>query len=240
MEDIDFIVEKTNLYEQIVNTLEQVIIQSSMEEKLPSELELSQRFKVSKAVIREAMKVLKDRGLIQSRNGDGSYISRPNSDSVANAVNRIIKMDNIRNEDLHGMRLILETAAVRLAALYALPEELDHLEYTIEKQSALPPYEEWLGYDRDFHITMAKASRNDLLAMFVEVIMTLLKEYMMKAIYSDYDRHSTIQQHQEIVQAIRNKDQAFAEKAILSHIFAARQNLIDYEQKIKNGHKGTL
>jgi GntR family transcriptional repressor for pyruvate dehydrogenase complex len=234
MEEIDFVVEKTNLYEQIVKALEEVIIQSNVEEKLPSEQELSRRFKVSKAVIREAMKVLKDRGLIQSRNGDGSYISRPNSDSVASAVNRIIRMDNISNADLHGMRLILETATARLAALHALPEELDHLEYTIEKQAGFPPYEEWIRCDQDFHITLARAGRNNLLVMFVEVMMILLKEYMLKAIYSGYDRRSTIRYHREIVAALRRRDEALAEKAMLRHIFAARQNLSDYEEKLKS------
>jgi DNA-binding FadR family transcriptional regulator len=230
MEEIDFVVEKTNLYEQIVDALEGVIVQSNVEEKLPSEQELSRRFGVSKAVIREAMKVLKDRGLIQSRNGDGSYISRPGSGSVANAVNRIIKMDNISSADLHGTRLILETAAVRLAALYARPEELDHLEFTIEKQSELSPYEEWFRYDKDFHITIARAGGNALVAMFVEVMMNLLKEYMFKGYY---DRDDTIRQHREITAALRGKDEALAEKAMLSHLFAARQNVFAYEEKIK-------
>ncbi|MDR1058901.1 MAG: FadR family transcriptional regulator [Treponema sp.] len=232
MEEIDFVVEKTNLYEQIVDALEGVIIQSNVEEKLPSEQELSRRFGVSKAVIREAMKVLKDRGLIQSRNGDGSYISRPGSGSVANAVNRIIKMDNISSADLHGTRLILETAAVRLAALYARPEDLDHLDRTIEKQSGLSPYEEWIRYDRDFHIALARAGGNALVAMFVEVMMNLLKEYMFKGYYNPDD---TIRQHREIVAALRGKDEALAEKAMLDHLFAARQNVFAYEEKIKKG-----
>ena len=71
MNNKKFTVKKTNLYEQIADCLENEIIHSEKEiVKLPSEKDLSIQFNVSKTAIREALKVLKERGLIKSKNGE--------------------------------------------------------------------------------------------------------------------------------------------------------------------------
>ena len=69
----DFAVSKVNLYEQIADRLETWILANSFEgqKKLPSEQALADEFCVSRNVIREALKLLKERGLVDSRNGTG-------------------------------------------------------------------------------------------------------------------------------------------------------------------------
>ena len=233
MEQIGVAIEKRNLYEQVVSNLENYIFLTEFEnKKLPSEQELSKQFNVSKAVVREALKVLKDRGLIQSRNGDGSYVSKPQSGTIANAINRIIKMDKISNKNLHDIRLILETASVKLAVLYIEPDEIKHLESTIDQMSDLAmPFEESTQIDVDFHVSLARASRNDLLVTFVEIMMHLLRDYMFKCFSGPkYDKKCTLKEHREILKALKLKEQEYAEKAILEHIFSARNFLHEYEQ----------
>jgi DNA-binding FadR family transcriptional regulator len=224
---IDFTIEKANLYEKIVDGLEKVIMESESDEKLPPESELAKQFDVSKAVIREALKVLKDRGLIQSRNGDGSYITAPDTSSVADAVSRIIKMKNISDENIHNLRLILETATVKAATLHAGAEDIKRLEenLTIMSEPALPePHR--VETDIQFHLMLARAGQNELLTMFVEVLMILLKDYMIKAATSkNYDRRNNISEHREIIDAVRKKELEYAEKAMLNHLFAFRKNI---------------
>jgi DNA-binding FadR family transcriptional regulator len=240
MKKIDFTIEKTNLYEKIVDGLEKTIIESESDEKLPSEAELAKQFNVSKAVIREALKVLQDRGLIQSRNGDGSYTTKPETSSVADAVNRIIKMGNISDENIHNLRLILETATVKTAALYAKPEDIKKLEENLcamTKSSLSEP--ERVEMDIQFHLMIARSSENALLVMFVEVFMILLKDYMVKAASTkNYDRKISIEAHKEIINAIKKRDLYYAEKAMLSHIFEARKNMDTYKNSQKNRRKG--
>jgi GntR family transcriptional repressor for pyruvate dehydrogenase complex len=233
LDNIDYTVNKTNLYEQIAGTLEQAIMHSETKlEKLPSELELSRRFQVSRTVIREALKVLKERGLIRSRNGEGSYISRPNTDTISSAVNRIVQMDNISNDDLHSMRLILETAGAGLAAIHALPEEIERLENILREMSdETLELNKRIFLDADFHIGIARASGNELLGMFVEVMTLLLRDYMSKGLFGVTRIRNTLSQHEKILEAIKNREGDKAETAIYDHLMAAREDVGRYENR---------
>ncbi|MDR2435158.1 MAG: FadR family transcriptional regulator [Treponema sp.] len=240
MDKINYTVNKINLYEQIADTLEQAIIrQDTRIEKLPSEQELSKRFKVSRTVVREALKILKERGLVQLRNGEGSYISKPNADTVSSAVSRIIQMDNISNDHLHNMRLILETASARLSALHARPKDVKRLEHILEQMREIPlPTDKRIVLDSEFHRTIAYSGGNELLGMFVEVMTLLLKDYMIKGFPNPLSIKNTIMEHNEVLEAIRNRDPDGAEEAIRGHLSAARKNVARYEQKKRKSASG--
>lgn len=235
MDNINYKISKTNLYEQIADTLEQAIVHSdNTSQKLPSEQELSNRFSVSRTVIREALKVLKERGLIEARNGEGSYISKPDTHTISNAVNRLIQMDNINNEDIHGIRIILETAAVRLATIHAAQEDIEHLEETVKQMSVHPlPAEKRIKIDSEFHKTIAHASGNKLLETFVEVMTSLLREYMIKGFPGPSSIKNVINYHKKIIEAIKNRNPEDAEEAIRNHLTSARENVKIYELKRK-------
>jgi DNA-binding FadR family transcriptional regulator len=237
MDGIDYVITKTNLYEQIADALEQAIMKpDSKMKKLPSEQELCKNFKVSRTVIREALKVLKDRGLIQSRNGEGSYISKPSADTISSAVNRLIRMENISNDDLHHMRLILETEGARLAAVNAKPETINYLAGILERMSdETLPLEKRIPLDADFHITIAKAGNNVLLGTFVDVMTLLLRDYMSRGFFGPVRIKNTLTQHMKILKAIQNRDANGAEKAMYDHLMAAREDI----DKSENGNQLT-
>ena len=239
MNKVDYTITKTNLYEQIADVLEQAIIHSDRKvTKLPSEQELSSRFNVSRTVIREALKVLKERGLIDSRNGGGSYISKPNTDTVSSVLNRIITIDNISNDDLHDMRLILETAAIRLAAVNISSAEIKHLEFILEQMAdETLPLEQRINYDADFHITIARSGGNILVGMFVEIMTILLKQYMLKGISGPPGIKKTGVQHRKILDAVKDRNPKSAETAVYEHLTASRKNVDKYEAKQNPGQK---
>ena len=232
MDHINYDVKKTNLYEQIADNLEQAIMRPEGEAvtRLPSEMELAKRFNVSRTVIREGLKLLKERGLIQLRNGGGSYVTKPSPDTVFSAVSRIIHMEHISNDDLHNMRLILEVAAARQAALHAQPEDMEALDSIIEsmKDHSLPLAER-VGKDTEFHIILAKASRNVLLGMFVEVMTMLIKEYMGKGVLIPGGIEDALRRHRAVLAAVKTKDPDRAEVAIREHLRVSRQNVRLFE-----------
>ena len=233
MNNINYKVKKTNLYEQVAETLEHVIVHSNNSiKKLPSEQELSDRFNVSRTVIREALKVLKERGLIQARNGEGSYISKPNTNTVSSAVNRLVQMDNISNEDIRGIRIILETAAVRVATIHATQKDIEHLESTVKEMSVSPlSAEKRIKIDSEFHKTLARASGNKLLETFVEVMTFLLRDYMIKGFPGPASIKHVINYHKKIIEAIKSRNPDDAEEAIRNHLVSARENVRRYELK---------
>jgi GntR family transcriptional repressor for pyruvate dehydrogenase complex len=232
---------KTNLYEQIADNLEQAIIRSKATvKKLPSEQELSRRFKVSRTVTREALKVLKERGLISPRNGEGSFITKPDRDTISSAINRLVRMDDIGDEDLYHMRVILESAGARLAAQNAKPEEIEHLESTIDRMASVDPLptEERILLDSDFHITIARAGGNRLLWIFVEVMTGLLHGYMIKGLPHPYDLQKTLGEHKKIAGAIKKGEPAEAEAAIRDHLNASLRNIRIYQKEHEREEEG--
>ena len=233
MNVIDYSVNKTNLYEQIADKLEHAIVQSEIkEEKLPSEQELSKNFKVSRTVIREALKVLKERGLIQPRNGGGSYLARPKTNTVSGALDRIIQINNISSDNLHSTRLILETESARLAAINANSEDIKKLEVILqemEDESISPEHRIWL--DAEFHNNIARAGKNELLGIFIETMTLLLSDYMAKGMAGPIGINKTLKQHKKILEAIKKKDPKKAETALISHLIAAINNVKKHEQE---------
>jgi GntR family transcriptional repressor for pyruvate dehydrogenase complex len=147
-------------------------------------------------------------------------------------------MDNISNEELHGIRVILETAAVGLAAVHAKPEDLEHLESVLKQMSNRPlSAERRIQLDSEFHITIGRASGNKLLKLFVEVMTMLLGEYMIKGFPGPASINSVINYHKSILEAIKNRNPEDAEEAMRSHLASARENVKEYEKKKRKGVK---
>ena len=90
MLDWDFEIKKVNLYEEIADRLEDMIVSNAenVGKKLPAEQSIANRFGVSRNVVREAFKLLKERGLITLRTGDGAYISTPEENIFTDMLSR--------------------------------------------------------------------------------------------------------------------------------------------------------
>lgn len=234
-----FAVTRTSLYEQIADILEKEILspESDMVDKLPSEQELAKLFSVSRPVIREALKLLKERGLITSRNGNGSYVAEPKTDTVASAVSRIMHMKNIDNDDLHEVRLILETAAVRKAAQKITDEELAIIGKINDNMKDKDlPIDKRVSLDSDFHAAIAQSGKNELLQMFIEVLNTLTRDYMKKGALLPGGPDDTVARHAAIFSALSNHDPDAAEKAMKEHLSVSRQSVGIFEDLKKSVH----
>ena len=106
MEDLDFKVKKKNLYETVADRMEDMILSNSLRqgERLPSEQELALKFGISRNVMRESLKLLKERQLIVQKNGEGTFIAKPESGSVTEILNRMLRLDDIGYMDVYEMR----------------------------------------------------------------------------------------------------------------------------------------
>ena len=116
MEDLDFKVKKKNLYETVADRMEDMILSNSLRqgERLPSEQELALKFGISRNVMRESLKLLKERQLIVQKNGEGTFIAKPESGSVTEILNRMLRLDDIGYMDVYEMRKLLEPYALSL------------------------------------------------------------------------------------------------------------------------------
>ncbi len=224
-----FSLERTNLSQQIADHIEQVILSSPtsrMNEKLPGEMKLAAQYNVSRPVVREALKLLQERGLITLKNGVGAIITRPENSTVRDAVNRIMQVDQISTDELTQMRQILELSSVELAVENLTDEHLKKMEQNVERFSDKTlPLKERVRLDEQFHQLIAQASHNDLLSLFIGVLTSLLRDYMGKGVLIEGGIEDGITRHRQILDALKARDKQGARHAMAEHLRVSRLNV---------------
>lgn len=219
--------QRSKLSEQIANALEEEIISAGkVGERLPSEQHLAERFEASRTVVREALKILRARGLIDSRTGSGAYITRPDVQDLSHMVSRIILMDeDIDYSSIYDVRYFLEAAAARSVVAHASDEQLDMLD---EARLRLHNYNLGVLERRDldfaFHQCLAEISGNRLLALLVETMGNVFKDIIKTGIFVEGGIDDAIIRHERIMNALRARDADLAEKMMFEHLHQSRQN----------------
>lgn len=226
-------VSRVNLYEQIADKLEQLILNAEYtEEKLPSEQALAEQFAVSRNVVREALKILKERGLIESRNGTGSYITKPEAANLSDVISRMVVMDHIDYRAIYDVRIILETAACRSAAEQVTTGQLLQMEGLLERlKDRTLTVKERRETDFAFHEAIAEATGNPLLAVLVRAMKNIFIEMIEKGIFITGGIDDAIMRHARIMDALKVHDPQSAEAAMFDHLQFSKKNV---EQYLKN------
>lgn len=230
MDDMN-VVSKISLYERIADLLEERILSEGYEyeKKLPSEQALAEQYSVSRTVIREALKLLKERGLVDSRNGMGSYVTKPEAENLADVIYRMAVLDKISYDEIYGVRKILEIAACRMAAAAVENDQLARMREYLEKlKDRTISVKERRELDYDFHAAIAEASGNRLLGIMVRTTRDVFISVIEKGIFTEGGIEDAILRHERIMQALVNHDPAAAEKAMQEHLDQSYENVMRY------------
>jgi DNA-binding FadR family transcriptional regulator len=203
-----------------------IIIKNNMKpgEKLPTESELIELFKVSRTTIREAMKILKAENIIEIQQGRGTFVSQKpgiNGDPLG------LTFSNQKDllKALLEARLIMEPPITLLAARRATDSDLRDLEEVIHKMRVLHHHvQNSAELDLEFHTLIAKATGNDVLYRVIPII----NESIMKGYGELINNVESFQKafacHEKIFNAIKSKDFMKAKFESENHI---RQTLED-------------
>lgn len=203
------------LYEQVVDQIKSMVAQGVYQkgDMLPSEKELMQLTGVSRITVREALKTLAEVGLIETRQGKGSFV-RVDAAALQPDIDTAEKQAAYRERFLtsNRARLALEPELARLAALHATDEDIRHLESLLVHGGAANLQEN--AFD-EFHHAVAKASGNPLLLEFLDSLLQLESEnrpLFLLTLPEDQKHASAVlkRQHENICNAIRDRDGEFA------------------------------
>ena len=231
---IDFVPTRNNLSEQIARHLERMILTDSRwreGSRLPSEAQLCETYGVSRPVIREALKTLQASGLVELKNGLGAFVRQPGNDTVEGVLLRFSRMHDISDEEFAGVRNVIEIASARLAAEHASDEQLAKIGENLEAfEQTGREKEERVRLDREFHNLIAQASANRLLAMFQEVLVGMLSDYMAKGVDLPGGIADAITRHKKIYEALKRHDVEATGKAMAEHLDASLDNVKRYNE----------
>lgn len=211
---------RVTLTQQIADSIEASIIADNMyHEKLPSEQILCEKFKVSRTIIREALRILNARGLVQSRTGGGSFVTKPSASDISSLLLRVIRMDKISDEEVYQMRLILEVSAVKDVVRRITEEEMQILSDQVDSmERSMFDIPVRMEKDIEFHIMLGKFSGNRLLALMTESMVDVLRDFIERGIKVAGGNEDGVYRHRVILEALKSGDPKIAEKAMIEHL----------------------
>lgn len=204
--------------------IEEAILTKKFEpgSKLPSELELCEQFGASRTSVREALQILSAHNLITIIKGKGIFVNKISSESVTSPLTKYLKMKLDRNYvlDLVHARQILEPAIASYAALNRTDEDLQKLEANLQALEAYEgDYLELAQLDMQFHMLLAKASKNSVIPLLLHPIHSMMPQ-VKSTIYASVDdaKGSAVIWHRKIFVEIVNQDATAAHKAMTEHL----------------------
>ncbi|MCQ2447781.1 MAG: FadR family transcriptional regulator [Oscillibacter sp.] len=204
--------------------------------KLPNEYELANLFDVGRSTIREAVKLLVSRGVLRVKHGSGTYVLSTTPLRADPLGLKAIEDKMQLALDLTDVRMMLEPNIAEMAARNRTEEEARTLvEYCDAVRSKIAAGEDYLAADVAFHSHIAKCSHNMVVEPLVPIIdaaVVLIANITRKALLKD-----TIETHEQIVNAILERDTMGARAAMSIHL-ALNRNVIKQEYK-KNREEQT-
>ncbi len=222
------IIQTSRLYEQIVQQIEESILKGELTpgSQLPAERELAEQFGVSRTAVREAIKALQEKGLVDAFPGRGTFVTNGTSNSMRRSLDRIIKggeSDGLAY--LVEVREILEPEIAALAATRADYEDLAAMREAVNVMDTVDSSSEaFIEADLDFHLALAEAAANPIVLSLIDSIVGLLREQRLRISMVEGGPARGQQYHRSILEAIERHDAQGARAAMQAHLWQVRED----------------
>jgi GntR family transcriptional regulator, transcriptional repressor for pyruvate dehydrogenase complex len=196
--------------------------------RLPSESALAEQIGISRPVLRQALAVLKDEGLIEARRGSGTY-SRNKPSSSPQAYGHLESLADL--EDCMRFRMVIESAAAELAARHGDDGAVSEIRDAVAKMESGSPRDDALfETDMAFHLAVARAARNRYYAMTLEmliphVVLGLKLGRQLRHVPLDAASKRVAGEHDAILRAIESGDGPLAAKRMEEHLSSGIQRV---------------
>ncbi|MDY0404390.1 FadR/GntR family transcriptional regulator [Virgibacillus sp. 179-BFC.A HS] len=202
-------------------------------DKLDSVEQLAKNYGVSRSAIREALSGLRAMGLVEMKQGEGTFITSFDASafSLPAATALIMKRDDIK--ELAAVRRIIEIGAVALAAASRHAQDLEPMEKALHLMDDAKGKGE-LGEkaDLEFHLAIASATHNkmlyNLMSSVSDITLEAMRETRRLVLYSDKGMAQLLKEHQRIFEAIKDRDQQRAQQEMRDHLIAVERILAAY------------
>ena len=149
-------------------------------DRLPSERDLAARLHVSRNTLREALRALEHAGIVEMRKGatGGAFVRPGNSGVIVNGLRDLYHLGAITPQQLTEARMWISEIVVRIACERATEEDFAALAANIEASAAARDFDERASHNREFHVILARATRNPIMVITVESIMAVFAQFI--------------------------------------------------------------
>jgi DNA-binding FadR family transcriptional regulator len=213
-------------YEQIADQLRELITTGRLApgERLPNEATLARQFGVSRATVRESLRVLAAQNLVRTAKGSGggSYVTLPSIDHISEFLranfNLMTASQDVSLENLLEARMLLEVPAARLAAERRSEESVARLEASIPEELLSLGIQDQFAFNKSFHSTVLEACGNKLLYVCAQPVFSVLQRALQRSDLSSAFHREIHESHRRITAAISAGDADAAEREMREHL----------------------
>src|SRR5215470_16840619 len=221
-------VRTSRLYEQIVEQVEASILKGQLKpgDQLPAERDLAQRFGVSRTAVREAVKALREKGLVEAYSGRGTFVTDGTTEAVRQSLDLMVKIGHPDGSTHRAeVRAILEPEIAALAARRIQEPELATMREAVAVMDrAGQDPEAYIEADLDFHLALAEGAANPLILSLLDSIVGLLREQRLRIFRVPGGPDRGQFHHKKILEAVEKHDAEKAREAMRAHLLQVSED----------------
>ena len=205
-------------------------------QRLPSEKELCELFRVSRTTVRSGLQSLNALGLVESRDGSGTYVTESTPESVGETLGVVLfhGVDDV--EQIYEGRRVIESWTAYLAATRITTDEIECLEELVNQQSEeVRQGRSGIETDFQFHFQIGKAARNEVVLRILRSMITLIFKALDPSKRNVNDFTLAVEQHRRILDSIRVRDPYASMCRMYEHI--SNSSAISFPSEIPEAAK---
>ncbi len=226
-------IDKSRRFLQVSRQLRQSIFNGDYlpGQRLPNERMLSETFGVSRIIVREAIWDLKRSGLVEIKRGahGGAFVQEMRHDAVTNVMRDVLSLTTARPAHIIEVRLLIEPAVAAFTAERATEKDLEEMRAYLK---AIPKKQtdEYVRWHIGFHRMVAKASRNPLFELHINILLDFAEDIVLSLKQKDRIYHDTTS-HPAILKKLSQRDAEGARSLFYSHLLEIKPAFDGWEKQ---------
>lgn len=224
-------IQSAKVFERVAEQIERRILDGELRsgDRLPTERDLAEQFQVSRTAVREAMKILAQKGLVDMRPGRGTIVIDGAHQAMEHSIGLAMKLklgEVGGSDNLVEVRAILETEIAALAAARATEKEIAAMREAIRvMDGSLDDADAFIAADNQFHEALAQATQNVLILILVNSIVNLLSEQRKQIFGVEGGPQRGQFHHRHILESVIQRDPEMARAAMRAHLLQVREDV---------------
>lgn len=212
------VVKKVNAADAVVNVIKNEIQSGHLKvgDKLPTEINMAKELQVNRSTLREGLRILSTFGLIESRQGEGTFVVDNRAKNFFEFMGYTPGREN--SAKFLELRRILEVGNIVAVCEDITEEDLNKLEEMADIFNHPHELEEYVEADIAFHSYLIDKTDNDMLSQINKMIATLRRDMLTRLFQTEEGRSGVYGAHEKIIQALRSKDKTKCMNAVSTHI----------------------
>jgi len=213
-------VKRNRLSEEIVDQIEKLVLNRQLQvgDPLPSERDLARELQVSRQALREGMRILAQKGLVQVFPGRGTFVAQPSANFLSDSLYAYLRLNPHLVRDFLEARLVIETEAAALAAERAPEEHLIAMKKAVDDmETYVSDRDHWIDADLAFHTELARATGNQVILLLITSLRGALRESIRYFSTVPHIVSASVELHRNVYKAVAARQVEASRRAMHEH-----------------------